>query len=550
MQHMCIKKFPLDFLYKMSTSLEVAKENFSAAFAKVRDALIWCGGGNSQIVHSLAPQSMDVFVGLGSIVVLVSVIATVAATMAANLAFTQSPAHLLPTVLENFSPWLAVLAGLIYGLLIFSIDRFLVATCPTLFEITQSKSWLGSLKLIFTIILRVAVSMLIAHLIALLLSLVLAQQELVQAAKTDWIENRLGEQRRAEAILTDQMQETKKAVESLQEAHKNIDKKFPSKTLADDEKYTQLLNKSSQLEKEIQELKKDKKTNKKQIEEKEKILKSMPGELKNQKAIFNTQSEQLKQIEKKAFDASLAAIDGKNRELSVLQEKYNKWIKDKKDFTSLSEDFEKQASESIAGKSASPIGIFTLIHQLETPKILTDKNIPSELSNKKEAIYKEPRQLIERTLVAIELLALILKVFSNRGDYARRYAEWEQDHIDQKEDSDRISEQNRAQKLMLDAEAELIQYEQEKKKETQKFINSCEEELEIHSHESQTFRRVCKEAIDHVARNWSNLSPNSESIPSAYGLHQNFKYASDRQASHNPLPVHDVVPRACSEPCQ
>jgi hypothetical protein len=75
---------------------------------------IFCSGGDTQILDECSPGEQTKFAGIGATVFFTAVMATIAA------------AYALYTVFDNYIT--AIFFGLIWGLLIFNLDRFIVST--------------------------------------------------------------------------------------------------------------------------------------------------------------------------------------------------------------------------------------------------------------------------------------------------------------------------------------------------------------------------------------------------------------------------------------
>jgi hypothetical protein len=75
---------------------------------------IFCSGGDTQILDECSPGEQTKFAGIGATVFFTAVMATIAA------------AYALYTVFDNY--YNAIFFGLIWGLLIFNLDRFIVST--------------------------------------------------------------------------------------------------------------------------------------------------------------------------------------------------------------------------------------------------------------------------------------------------------------------------------------------------------------------------------------------------------------------------------------
>ena len=75
---------------------------------------IFCSGGDTAILEDCSPGEQTKFAGIGATVFFTAVMATIAA------------AYALYTVFDNY--FTAIFFGLIWGLLIFNLDRFIVST--------------------------------------------------------------------------------------------------------------------------------------------------------------------------------------------------------------------------------------------------------------------------------------------------------------------------------------------------------------------------------------------------------------------------------------
>jgi hypothetical protein len=75
---------------------------------------IFCSGGDTQILDECSPGEQTKFAGIGATVFFTAIMATIAA------------AYALYTVFDNY--YTAIFFGLIWGLLIFNLDRFIVST--------------------------------------------------------------------------------------------------------------------------------------------------------------------------------------------------------------------------------------------------------------------------------------------------------------------------------------------------------------------------------------------------------------------------------------
>lgn len=75
---------------------------------------IFCSGGDTQILDECSPGEQTKFAGIGATVFFTAIMATIAA------------AYALYTVFDNY--YSAIFFGLIWGLLIFNLDRFIVST--------------------------------------------------------------------------------------------------------------------------------------------------------------------------------------------------------------------------------------------------------------------------------------------------------------------------------------------------------------------------------------------------------------------------------------
>ena len=75
---------------------------------------IFCSGGDTKILDECSPGEQTKFAGIGATVFFTAVMATIAA------------AYALYTVFDNY--YTAIFFGLIWGLLIFNLDRFIVST--------------------------------------------------------------------------------------------------------------------------------------------------------------------------------------------------------------------------------------------------------------------------------------------------------------------------------------------------------------------------------------------------------------------------------------
>ena len=80
----------------------------------LKNFFLMCSGADTEVLETCSKSEQTKYVGIGGTVFFTAVMATIASSYA------------LYTVFDNY--FVAILFGLIWGLLIFNLDRFIVGT--------------------------------------------------------------------------------------------------------------------------------------------------------------------------------------------------------------------------------------------------------------------------------------------------------------------------------------------------------------------------------------------------------------------------------------
>src|SRR5210317_1114722 len=102
-----------------------------------------CSGADTEVLENCSKSEQIKYVGIGGTVFFTAIMATIASSYA------------LYTVFDNY--FVALIFGLVWGLLIFNLDRFIVGTIKKR-ESKWSEIWQATPRIILAVIIAVVIS--------------------------------------------------------------------------------------------------------------------------------------------------------------------------------------------------------------------------------------------------------------------------------------------------------------------------------------------------------------------------------------------------------
>lgn len=164
-------------------------------------------GANYEVASNGDPNSLRFFCASGLLVFLVSLLNAILVIFVVKFTFDGKELDFLPEALASLQPVFAIILGIIYGLIIYTVDRLILTTmnntaaraAPTLAQATSNlsgttpsnasllskiwrsfcdidwKRWLGML---LTLAVRTAIAILVASQISLLVNIILNKNEI------------------------------------------------------------------------------------------------------------------------------------------------------------------------------------------------------------------------------------------------------------------------------------------------------------------------------------------------------------------------------------
>jgi hypothetical protein len=524
---------------------------------KLKVYLISIGGGDNELLSERAKNHESLFLGLGSIILLVAIVAACSAIFATHAIFENFGHLYLPSIISDASPFIAIFAGLIYGLLIFSIDRILIATCPSLDEIKENgiKSKIFFVALIF---LRLMIAIVMAHQITILLGISLSQIEIYEDVKTSWIERHLDLQQKTDdqwqRSITAETQQLEANVQAMYAASSQLTTPqaasaasaaslssplTPPRKMIDYSARAEVINKSIQRlmgQPDSPQKRELLKIHNEQLQEIRRFMKYDSDDAAHSNDINSYEKKKamiLAQISTEAFltlEFYKTKVENSRNHIIELTRKYNDWVLEKKTVSSLGDEFDK-CTFGKAGCDIPSVGILT--------KVATFKSMEHKPGGADKFYLIE---LLKYFLIFIELIALIIKVMADKKDYATELNKKivgdrkTQDFKDQLRDSlTKIEAINDTTKKIVSSTYENIEHYVGTSAKSSQIITDANVQATM-------FNLLRNLGSLRVIKKW--LSANDNQIASAAGVENNYEFTSNPKTSHGLAPFYEEIPSA------
>jgi hypothetical protein len=434
-----------------------AAKNFFSIF-NLKNHLIRVGGGNPIVVSRKAQKHESFFFVLGCIIYLVAIIATISATVATNAALGNFAKFYLPEVLSIAYPYISVLIGLLYGVLIFSLDRLIVTTCPSLYEI---KKWHSdttfftkrvlptreAFLFFVTFLLRLFIAITIAMQITTLLGVSLSQTEIYAKIKSGWVKEKLSQQNYTESQWKSTISEAEKNLQGAVTSMDNYYSTFIAGNNTNNNTTTSISVKSNVL---LKANKYQVENNKLVEDELKRIKNTLDAELAKPKGQQNiplinklrddikkwvsdsmlsatnaeisaTQAGKdliIKEKEKQVYSTleyHMKKVNTLREHLVTLQNNHNEWIKKNETPESLGKKFEE--CSSLATNCDMPIvGILSKVSEYKEITKYSDK--------------AHLMELLGAFIILVDLISLLMKILVNKEEYNNELEKWQKSEND------------------------------------------------------------------------------------------------------------------------
>lgn len=552
----------------------MSQASVNKPFALVSSFIIWCGGGDYAFIKKYAPDSQKYYFGIGSIVLLVSVIAGIIGILTANLIFEGRVKDYLPAIVSDINPVFGLLIGILYGLLIFSLDRFLVVTTPSVHDMNSDNDGWKDKKIWQTgisMLLRLGLVFVIAHQLSLFLGTVLTKEELFKEIQTEWVKLKLDEQNKINTIWSEQIKDAqnstntslsnlqlainntsyKSALAELEKLKPNPNSKSESEFI--DKATQKTLNAENRVKAEISKAEinnnnikgsnaytqYEKDAAERQLESARNRLSMLQSALAidktavGAKKTFNNHQNEISEVGIDSVNKSINAAKTSLQYQEDLQLSYQSWLKQRKKTDVLVNDFNACKTEAdVCGKAS--VGIFTLIKKFW--------KFQKELM--KDQDESNPITMFTWALIILELLALFLKFISDRGDYDAKKQAYDETAVALEIVKTAVTQANDYALHTSNENVRLHKALSDNQLEMQKKTIDDAEQISLVANNSLTRIVAWADSIRKILADWLNISGNQRG--SAWALQQNLKYATDTSSINSQVPMAEDKPTALS----
>lgn len=523
-------------------------------FPSIKNFLIWVGGGDVNLISERAGGYKTLFAGLGSLILLTSVIAACSATVAAHAIFDNFGNLYIPEVISDAAPFIAIFVGLIYGLLIFSVDRLLVTTCPSLDEI-KNQGKRDGLYFVVLFVLRMCIAIFTANQITTLLGVSLSQIEIYEDVKATWISRQLQLQKQADDQWKQAIAEEAKQLENDVQAMYTAVTRLAvpqvvgaASSTSNATSSRQMTNYTAQADAVMRSLQQlSRQPDSPQKRELSRIYNDYLKDIGNRLNYDSNNAKHLNDInefEKKKsiifaqvnMEAVLAVEFYKNKteksrtQINKLKDKYDNWIVNKKTVNDFGDEFNKCAF----GKKNCEAPVVGVLTKVASFKSMENK---SDGDNKFYLLH-----LLEKFLIFIELIALIIKVLVDKNDYTDELKKKTigdramQDYKDQLRDLRTITEEaNATMKTMTSSVHEFVEHCTDVATKSSQVITDANVRANM-------FNLLKNLGSVRMIKKWLDASDGQ--IASAAGVENNYVFSSDPKANNGLLPFYEDIPSA------
>lgn len=543
----------------------------------VGNFLIWAGGAHAHVVRTRSPASLPFFVCIGSVVVVVSAIATAAGTLVAHLALGGREAQYLPGLLLWAAPYLCVALGALYGLLIFSLDRLLVATTPSLTELLGSGAqnqpatkakWIPYAKIAVGVGGRLALAWFLAHQLSVLVGTALSRDEILKVESQAWVHAQVGQITTTKAAWDKDIAEARArintALNSITALAQQAQNPKGSATFAQPTPQSLgLLRRQAEdadrLRREIARLTRLRPStpdpdlraaNEASIKIHQHMLNNhaaLSGAASAHQSIQHAlaaREQSVADLKTKHWDTEIHAAKAALEDMSNLVARRDKWAAEQPTRDQLERDFHLCDDNGLVpGKSRrcgrADIGLFTLVDRfLVHHKTWAER---AAAAGKTDAVT-----LLLRFLIVMEVLAVLLKLLADRGRYAQELEAWEKDTAHAQTARDAIA-----------AQAQLALHSTQVVQDAKEAIRRTEDDArqagEIHQSELLAAQVRCWEttsayiqAIQTEAGRFKDVLKDPAVRPMARAMERNLDAQTNPSSVHTLLPPYETLPSADS----
>jgi hypothetical protein len=515
---------------------------------------------------------------IGSVVVVVSAIATAAGTFVSHLALGGREAQYLPGPLLWAAPYLCVAIGALYGFLIFSLDRLLVATTPSLTELlgTGAKSqpttraeWISQgAKIAVGVGGRLLLAWFLAHQISVLVGTALSRDEILKVESQTWVNAQVVQIANTKAAwdkdIADARTRINTALISITALAQQAQAPGGSTTLAQPTPQSLgLLRRQAEdadrLRREIARLTRLRTStpdpdlraaNEASIRIHQHMLNNhaaLSGAASAHQSIQHAlaaRERSVADLKTRHWDTEIHAAKAALEDMGNLVTRRDKWAADQPTRDQLERDFHLCDDKGLVPNKSrrcgrADVGLFTLVDRfLVHHKTWTQS---AAAAGKADAVT-----LLFRFLIVMEVLAVLLKLLADRGRYAQELQAWEQDTAHAQTARDAIA-----------AQAQLAIHSTQVLHDAKEAIRRTEDDAghagEVHRSELLAAQVRCWEttsayiqAVQTETRRFKDILNDAAIRPMARAMERNLDAQTNPSSVHTLLPPYEALPSADS----